>query len=275
MNTQERTLPYAVVILVAIAIAVAAIVAAASFGGPSGQAVHDDNACTDVPTGFECVELTNKGGSQETLGELFFRLNGSTLTMLTNLFTVDDFGHDQQKLCMDDDSDPLADKESCTGDPKVVETKISDCGNLPDADADEEAGGLYEVFIDGAPLTETTQIVDSVELGKYDVCVDDYTHFSFHFNQDDFSIEAFFQPTTPTPTPSTPTPTPTPAAEASPTPTPTALAEVQQPEALPTTGGTPAEGSGLGILPLLLGLAGLALMSGAGTLVAVKVRRRR
>ncbi len=86
--------------------------------------------------------------------------------------------------------------------------------------------------------------------------------------------------TTPTPTPTptttpTPTPTPTPGAEASPTPTPTALAEVQEPEALPASGGAPADGSGLGILPWLLGLGGLALLSGAGTLVAVKVRRRR
>ena len=274
MNTQERTLPNAAIILIAAAIAIAAIVAAASFVGSSGQAVHDDNPCTDVPAGFECVELTNKGVSQETLGELFFQLNGSTLTMLTNLFTVPDFGHDQQKLCVDDDSDPLANKDSCLG--NSAGTKITDCGDLPDADAGEEAAGLYEVFIEDAPLAETTQFVDNVELGKYAVCVDDYTHFSFHFNQDDFSIEAFFQPTpptTPTPTPSTPTPTP--AAEASPTPTPTALAAVQEPEALPASGGTPADGSGLGILPWLLGLAGLALMSGAGTLVAVKVRSRR
>ena len=87
----------------------------------------------------------------------------------------------------------------------------------------------------------------------------------------------------PTPTPGT-TPTPTPAAEASPTPTPTALAAVQEPEALaagqepealPASGGTPADGSGLGILPLLLALSGLAFLGGAGTLVAAKVRRRR
>ncbi|MCH8920790.1 MAG: hypothetical protein IIA23_08830, partial [Chloroflexi bacterium] len=89
---------------------------------------------------------------------------------------------------------------------------------------------------------------------------------------------------TPTPTPTPSTPTPTPGAEASPTPTPTALAavqepealaEVQEPEALPASGGTPADGSGLGILPLLLALSGLAFLGSAGTLVAVKVRRRR
>ncbi len=272
MNTQERTLPNAVLILVAIALAIGAIVAAASFVGRSGQAVHDTTACDDVPAGFECVELLNKGGGQ-TVGELFFQLNGGTLTMLTNLFTVDDFGHTDQKLCVDDDSDPLANKDSCLG--SSAPAKITDCGNLPDAAADEEAGGFYEVFIEGAPLTETTQIVDAVELGKYDVCVDDYTHFTFHFNQGELSVEAFFQPTSPTPTP---TATATPPAEATPaaTPTPTAavLGETQEPAALPVSGGAPEEAI-VSSLYLLLGLAGLALLIGGGTLVAVAVRRRR
>ncbi|MFB3052791.1 MAG: hypothetical protein ACE1ZT_02870 [Dehalococcoidia bacterium] len=269
MKTAERGFPSTVLILVAVTIAIGAIVAAASFVARSGQAVHDTTACDDVPAGFECVELTNKGGSQETLGELFFQLNGSTLTMLTNLFSEDDFGHTEQKLCVDDDSDPLGSEESCLG--NSAGTKITGCGDLPDAGADEEAGGLYEVFIEGAPLTETTQFVDAVELVKYDVCVDDYTHFSFHFNQDRFSIEAFFQPTSPTPTP---TATATPPDEATPTPAAAVLGETQEPAALPVSGGAPEEAI-VSSLYLLLGLAGLALLIGGGTLVAVAVRRRR
>jgi hypothetical protein len=52
------------------------------------------------------------------------------------------------------------------------------------------------------------------------------------------------------------------------------LAAVQGPTALPDTGGSPEDAT-LSSLSLLLGLAGLALLSGAGTLVAVAARRRR
>lgn len=71
----------------------------------------------------------------------------------------------------------------------------------------------------------------------------------------------------PTTTP-TPTPSPTPAT------TTAVLGETQAPAALPTTGGAP-EGSGLGNLPLLLALSGLAFLGGAGALAAVAIRRRR
>ena len=79
------------------------------------------------------------------------------------------------------------------------------------------------------------------------------------------------------PTP-TPTATATAPAEATPaaTPTPTAavLGETQEPAALPVSGGAPEEAI-VSSLYLLLGLAGLALLIGGGTLVAVAVRRRR
>ncbi len=81
----------------------------------------------------------------------------------------------------------------------------------------------------------------------------------------------------PTPTP-TATATATAPAEATPaaTPTPTAavLGETQEPAALPVSGGAPEEAI-VSSLYLLLGLAGLALLIGGGTLVAVAVRRRR
>ena len=85
----------------------------------------------------------------------------------------------------------------------------------------------------------------------------------------------------PTPTPTaTPTATGTPPAEATPTATPTAevlgevLGEIQGPTSLPTSGGAPEEAT-VSSLYLLLGLAGLALLIGGGTMVAVAVRRRR
>ncbi len=84
----------------------------------------------------------------------------------------------------------------------------------------------------------------------------------------------------PTPT-ATPTATATPPAGATPTATPTAevLGEIQEPEtqepvALPVSGGAPEEAT-VSSLYLLLGLAGLALLIGGGTMVAVAVRRRR
>ena len=84
----------------------------------------------------------------------------------------------------------------------------------------------------------------------------------------------------PTPTPTaTPTATATPPAEATPTPAAAVLGEIQEPEsqepaALPVSGGAPEEAI-VSTLYLLLGLAGLALLIGGGTLVAVAVRRRR
>ena len=80
---------------------------------------------------------------------------------------------------------------------------------------------------------------------------------------------------TPTPT-ATPTATATPPDEATPTPAAAVLgvAQAQEPEALPVSGGAPEEAI-VSSLYLLLGLAGLALLIGGGTLVAVAVRRRR
>ena len=90
-------------------------------------------------------------------------------------------------------------------------------------------------------------------------------------------IDVTTEPATPTPTG---TPAATPPAEATPTATPTAevlgevLGETQEPAALPVSGGAPEEAI-VSSLYLLLGLAGLALLIGGGTLVAVAVRRRR
>ena len=77
------------------------------------------------------------------------------------------------------------------------------------------------------------------------------------------------------PTTTTTTPTPT-VLGATPTPTPAAvLGEVQGPTSLPDTGSTPAGGDSNNLALLLLGIGGLAILSGTGTLVAVVARRRR
>ncbi len=79
---------------------------------------------------------------------------------------------------------------------------------------------------------------------------------------------------TPIPTPtSTPTATATPTAPLAATPTSAPTGQVLGVSALPDTGQPPG-GSSNWLLPLLA-LGGLLLLGGAGTLAAVKVRRRR
>ena len=227
MNTQERTLPYAVVILVAIAIAaiVVAIVSLSASGSPqSAAAVDPHDPCDGIEDPVDPVnpdEATFDAGTDIISG---------VCIKAGNMFG----GNHSQVFTQD-------------------EQNIEDCYDI-------EGIGTSSVTV-----TRTGEEGPECQgISHIDVNV-----------------------TTPTPTPTptaTPTPTPSPGAEASPTPTPTALAavqepealaEVQEPEALPASGGTPADGSGLGILPLLLALSGLAFLGGAGTLVAVKVRSRR
>ena len=297
MNEQERTLPIAVVILVAITIAIGAIVVAASFVGSSGQAVDDNIACNDdVPAGWDCVPLVNKpdsgpGVTSNAIGELLFKFPDAK-TLWVSLRSVPGGGAialSDAQFCMDDDEKPYNTAggpnqgnqfHDCTGKDAANEDVDDGTGNIPPADdgeEDEGANGLYEIRVKNISTTPDGT-ADGLDFSEFSD-VEGYLFFVFHVNIDQSSTQAFFElipppTTTPTPTPSTPTPTPTPGAEASPTPTPTALAEVQEPEALPASGGAPAEGSNAN-LALLLGLGGLALLSGAGTLVAVKVRRRR
>ena len=217
MNTQERTLPNAVVILFAITIAIGAIVAAVLLLG-GNQALGTGN---DSPT-----ECTNAGNTNES--SPFTAQSGEVVTGVCIKSGVDTFA-----------------------------------GNL-------KHSGL--ITVDGAYGNDDCFIVSGIGTSEVSVTEDTDCKDVSHI---DVNTGPETTPTpTPTPTPGT-TPTPTPAAEASPTPTPTALAAVQEPEALPASGGTPADGSGLGILPLLLALSGLAFLGGAGTLVAAKVRRRR
>jgi hypothetical protein len=79
---------------------------------------------------------------------------------------------------------------------------------------------------------------------------------------------------TPSPTPSataTPTPTPSPSATSTPTPTPTPSA-TSTPSATPSPGGLAATGSSMGEL---VAVAGIALLGGAGAVLAATWRRRR
>ena len=220
MNTQERTLPNAVVILFAITIAIGAIVAAVLLLG-GNQALGTG---ADSPT--ECTNADNTNESSPFTAPTGEIVTGVCIKGGDNTFP----------------------------------------GNL-------KHSGL--ITVDGTYGNNDCFVVSGIGTPQVTVTVNCKSVSHLDVNTGPAP--------TPTPTPGT-TPTPTPAAEASPTPTPTALAAVQEPEALaavqepealPASGGTPADGSGLGILPLLLALSGLAFLGGAGTLVAVKVTRRR
>ena len=247
MNTQERTVPYAVIVLVAIAIAVAAIALVSELGALSSRQAQADHVPPVLLEGASNVPKDEEPGKRcsDNVGA------GQTWT----------------EFKLEEAKNNLSNGSHTEGPLTVTiinltETTFDWTSNIG-VDAVVVKNGVEgaNLYVYDPPTEETADTELSVP-GENNI-----SHISFCYDEGE---------ATPTPTPTTtPTPTPTPAAEASPTPTPTALAAVQEPEALPASGGTPADGSGLGILPLLLALSGLAFLGGAGTLVAAKVRRRR
>jgi hypothetical protein len=145
--------------------------------------------------GFDCTYLFNKGqGPDEApVGELYVKRDASdNLILVTDLDTLSDTGHEDAKLCVDDDTDPInlsvTDPDntvSCLG--NTAGTSINHGEALPDADAGEEDPGDYEVIIQNLVEGE----LDG--LAMYTIFVDGYTEFSLHFNEGDLSIESFFQ----------------------------------------------------------------------------------
>lgn len=134
----------------------------------------------------------NKGGDG-VVGEQFYRRTGpdaEDLEILTHLFNEPSTNHDEEKLCLDDDTDPLSDEESCTG--GNAGTKIDAGDPLPDPDDGEEDDGLYEVMVQSFDQ-DGTITVDGEELAQYVLTVDGYEFSSFHFNQGGMSIESFFE----------------------------------------------------------------------------------
>ena len=211
MNTQERTLPNAVVILFAITIAIGAIVAAVLLLG-GNQALGDGGQ--DSPAECKTTDVT---------------VNADTFTAPS--------GEVVTGVCIKSGADAFA--INGTADPKH--------SVLITVDGAYGINGCFIVSGLGTPTVTVT--LDSQVSGCHDV-----SHLD---------VNSEVAPT-PTPAPTT-TPTPTTTTTTTPTPTPEVLAavqqpevlaEVQEPEALPASGGTPADGSGLGILPLLLALTG-------------------
>jgi hypothetical protein len=142
--------------------------------------------------GYSCSALLNKG-TGTTIGEAFHVRSGATLTIYTNLFSpLPDDGHSDQKLCVDDDTDPYFTEGSCIG--ANAAAVINGAGLVPAPGGQEEGAGDYEFMIEGPQLTEFDGAGPATGLGGYAVNVSTYTYFSFHFNEADKSIETFFQP---------------------------------------------------------------------------------
>jgi hypothetical protein len=157
----------------------------------------DEVACNgDHPLeadGYSCSALLNKG-TGTTVGEAFHVRSDVTLTIYTNLFSpLPDDGHSEQKICVDDDTDPYSTEGSCIG--ANAAAVINGAGLVPAPGGQEEGAGDYEFMIEGPQLTEFDGGGSATGLGGYAVNISTYTYFSFHFNEADKSIETFFQPT--------------------------------------------------------------------------------
>ena len=169
-----------------------------AFGQSQTTQANDDDdevACNKdtEPAGFDCTPLLNKGGGQ-TVGELFFKIQGGNLVLVTNLFdgtlAVSDTGHVDEKLCLDDDHNPHGSATSCTGGKVKPSGKFNQgdtysCGAL-------ETNAKYEIMVKN--LAEDNPKFDHGDgkfYDKYTIDAGDCTVFSFHFNQGDFSIEVF------------------------------------------------------------------------------------
>ena len=201
-------------VIVFAAVALFAAIALTS-DGISVQATADTTPCNgDHPleASHFCATIFNKGNGS-IQGELFFRLSGTDLIMVTNMFTVADNGHIEVKLCVDDDKNPFPSvpasgpftaprDTTCIG--ANADTQLDCDQTLPLAGAEEEEDpvkvGEWEFLInitngETCPSGVIDKIVSKGTLAQFTIDIDGYNTFSFHFNdsQDDFSLHAFFQ----------------------------------------------------------------------------------
>ena len=243
MNTQERTLPTAIVALVVIAMAIAAIALASDLGAlsPTREA-----AGTGLNSPPECESpnvLENPDDGTVTPFVVTLRAGQDSipagLTLPAGPITA---------ICIKSGTNMFGG----SGHSPLITTN-GNYGGPPQGHP-----GCYTVSGLGTTAVTITRNFNGPVTGPAN---DPNTLWCQQISHIDVPVQP-----TPTPTPtSTPTPTPTPVA---------VLGVVQGPTALPDTGGAP-EADTLSSLAILLGLGGLAILSGTGTLVAVAARRRR
>jgi hypothetical protein len=156
--------------------------AAGGLGKDSVQLVRCAGA---PPAGFSCTRLQNKA-TGAAIGDLYIQRTGNTMTLLTELTGMPD-----EKLCMDDDTNPFSARGSCTSMTRSV--LVTRCNRLPAAGASETDGSLWEVMVEGAALKESTVTLGGRTFARFEPCVDGYRYFTFRFNEASGLTEAFFE----------------------------------------------------------------------------------
>ena len=236
MNTHAPRLSGLVYLLIAVAIAVGAIVTAASLGA-FGSPAQATHVTPEHITGTGNFTCSDFQGTGQTWIELTIDPNADgTFNDVALEVTITNTTNDK-----------IFDWSSNIG----VDAVFVKAGS-------KEGHNLYRYD----PPSEAFSDTDLTSPGPGN----QISHISFCYDLPDATPTA--------------TPTGTPAATSPAEATPTAevlgevLGEIQGPAALPVSGGAPEEAI-VSSLYLLLGLAGLALLIGGGTLVAVAVRRRR
>ena len=298
MNTQDRTLPIAIVALIAIAMAIAAIALASDLGalssqhspaaatgggcndaneaGIRGDPIASHDAASDIVTGvciksgvnmfngghsgildngtFEngCYQVSGVGTSEVTVERISQESSTCQAISHIDVYTGPAPTLTVIKVVVNDDGGTAA---------------VSDFSLRVDSDS-VTSGVANSVFAGPRVVSEDDAGADYTATISGDCDASGNVTLAAGENKTCTIINNDVPPTTTTTTTTTPTPTPTP------TPAPAVLGETQVPQALPATGGSPEEAT-VSYVSLLLGLAGLTLLSGAGTLVAVAARRRR
>jgi hypothetical protein len=254
--------------------------------GGRASASHDAIACNDdVPSGYSCVPLVNKpdsgpGIGSPAVGELFYQfVDADTLRVAVRALSGQGAVESGEQFCIDDDGDPYNTPGSggnaahnCQGEGDGAVNVTDGTLGLPNASAEPDGAGQYEVRVTGLTADGTVGALDYFELNN----VDGYQYYVYHVNIGQSSTQAFFTFVAPTPTSTTPTPTqPTPTtAPGDVTPTPTTLGVGTGPVALPNTGGNAGgRATGVGLLTAVAAGAALALAATGMTTAAVRIKR--
>ncbi len=258
---------------------------------PGGRvsASHDAIACNDdIPSGYACVPLVNKpdsgpGISNPAVGELFYQfVDADTLRIAVRALAGQGTVAPGAQFCIDDDGDPYNTPGSggnaahnCQGAGDGAVNVTDGTAGLPNASAEPDGPGQYEVRVSGLAADGTVGGLDYFELNN----VDGYVYYVYHVNIGQSSTQAFFTfvaptpaPTAPPPTPTPTQPTPTPVVTGGATPTPATLGAGRVPAALPNTGGEP--GADAMVFSVLAGVAAATLsLAAAGMTIAGCSRR--
>jgi hypothetical protein len=183
---------------------------------PNNNQTYTDNAADQASAaalaadGFACTALLNKGqlpGTFQHVGEAWFKTVGSTLQVRFILFGTANTGlSGDNKLCLDDDGDPInniapggAGPAFCEGGDAAATIQASNANSstVNCATNAPEPAGKMEYAIEKIPNLSFT--IGGQTVSGWNVFIDACTEILPHFNANGFSIVAYFQPHVPVP----------------------------------------------------------------------------